>query len=147
RSQRQLLILKVTDYSSSMVVKKFSRNADDEAQFAALKPGMWVRVRGSVQEDSFMRDLTINAYDINETSHASRQDTAPADEKRVELHLHSNMSQMDATNSVSDYVKQAAKWGHPAIAITDHSGAQAFPEAFAAGEKNNIKILYGVEAN
>ena len=147
RSQRQLLILKVTDYSSSMVVKKFSRNADDEAQFAALKPGMWVRVRGSVQEDSFMRDLTINAYDINETSHASRQDTAPADDKRVELHLHSNMSQMDATNSVSDYVKQAAKWGHPAIAITDHSGAQAFPEAFAAGEKNNIKILYGVEAN
>ncbi|ETY74107.1 PolC-type DNA polymerase III [Lactiplantibacillus fabifermentans] len=147
RSQRQLLILKVTDYSSSMVIKKFSRNADDEAQFAALKPGMWVRARGSVQEDSFMRDLTINAYDINETSHASRQDKAPADEKRVELHVHSNMSTMDATNGISDFVKQAAKWGHPAVAITDHAGAQAFPEAFAAGEKNNIKILYGVEAN
>ncbi|RRK11183.1 PolC-type DNA polymerase III [Lactiplantibacillus garii] len=147
RSQRQLLILKITDYSSSMVVKKFSRNADDEAQFAALNTGMWVRVRGSVQEDSFMRDLTINAYDINETSHASRQDKAPADDKRVELHVHSNMSTMDATNSISDYVKQAGKWGMPAIAITDHAGAQAFPEAFAAGEKNHVKILYGVEAN
>ena len=147
RSQRQLLILKITDYSSSMVIKKFSRNSDDEAQFAALKQGMWVRARGSVQEDSFMRDLTINAYDINEISHATRQDTAPADQKRVELHLHSNMSAMDATNTVSDFVAQAAKWGQPAIAITDHSGAQAFPEAFAAGQKNKIKVIYGVEAN
>lgn len=67
--------------------------------------------------------------------------------KRVELHVHSNMSTMDATNSISDLVAQAGKWGHRAIAITDHGGAQAFPEAHSAGKKAGVKILYGVEAN
>ena len=77
----------------------------------------------------------------------SRKDTAPEDEKRVELHLHTPMSQMDAVTSVSALVAQAKKWGHKAIAITDHAVAQSFPEAFSAGEKNDIKILYGVEVN
>ena len=104
-------------------------------------------MRGSVQEDTYMRDLTINAYDIMEVHHEERQDTAPEDQKRVELHLHTNMSQMDATNSISDYVVQAAKWGQKAIAVTDHGGLQAFPEAHTAGQKNNVKILYGVEAD
>lgn len=147
RSERKLLILKVTDYSSSFVIKKFSRDENDEAIFEALKVGKWIKVRGSVQEDSFMRDLTINAYDIMEVKHEKRKDTMPDGEKRVELHLHTNMSQMDATNSISDYVSQAAKWGHKAIAVTDHGGLQAFPEAHTAGQKNNVKILYGVEAD
>jgi exonuclease, DNA polymerase III, epsilon subunit family len=93
-----------------------------------------------------MRDLTINAYDINAVNHPSRQDTAEG-EKRVELHLHSSMSTMDATNSIGDFAKQAAKWGHKAIAITDHSGVQGFPDAFHAAEKNGIKMIYGLEAN
>lgn len=147
RSGRKLLILEITDYTSSFVVKKFSRNEEDEALFDSLKNGMWIKVRGNVQEDNYMRDLAINAYDINEVSHESRKDTAPENEKRVELHVHSNMSMMDATNSISDYVAQAAKWGHKAIAITDHGTLQAFPEAHSAGKKNGIKILYGVEAN
>ena len=147
RSERKLLILKVTDYSSSFVIKKFSRDENDEALFDALKPGKWIKARGSVQEDTYMRDLTINAYDIMEVHHEERQDTAPEDQKRVELHLHTNMSQMDATNSISDYVAQAAKWGQKAIAVTDHGGLQAFPEAHTAGQKNNVKILYGVEAD
>lgn len=147
RSSRQLLILKITDYSSSMVVKKFSRNDEDEAGFAALAEGQWVKVRGNVQEDNFLRDLVINAYDINQITHQKRVDQAPADQKRIELHLHSNMSTMDATNSITDYVKQAADWGQKAIAITDHSDLQAFPEAHAAGEKFGVKILYGVEVN
>ena len=104
-------------------------------------------MRGSVQEDNYMRDLVINAYDLNEIKHESRKDTAPENEKRVELHLHSNMSMMDATNSITEYVSKAAEWGHKAIAITDHGTLQAFPEAHAAGQKNNVKILYGVEAN
>ena len=145
RSERKLLILKVADYSSSFVIKKFSRDEKDEAAFDALKTGKWIKVRGSVQEDSFMRDLTITAYDIMEITHEERKDTA--DEKRIEFHLHTNMSQMDATNSISDYVAQAAKWGHKAIAVTDHGGLQAFPEAHTAGKKNNVKILYGVEAD
>ncbi|AEB29776.1 DNA polymerase III PolC [Carnobacterium sp. 17-4] len=147
RSERQLLILKMTDYTSSFSVKKFSNSPEDEAAFAAVKKGMWIRVRGSVQEDNFMRDLVLNAQDITEWDHETRKDTAPEDNKRVELHLHSNMSQMDATNTVVDLVDQAAKWGHKAVAITDHFGAQSFPDAFHAGQKNGIKILYGIEAN
>ena len=147
RSGRQLLTLKITDYTSSIVVKKFSRGAEDEAQFAGVEEGSWVKVRGSVQEDSFMRDLALNAYDINQVKHATRQDTAPADQKRVELHLHTTMSQMDATNPIGDFVSQAKKWGMPALAITDHADVQGFPAAFNAGAKAGVKMLYGVEAN
>ncbi|GAA3603986.1 DNA polymerase III subunit alpha [Secundilactobacillus similis DSM 23365 = JCM 2765] len=147
RSGRKLMILEITDYTSSIVVKKFSRDDGDEAQFDGLNEGDWIKVRGSVQEDNFMRDLVLNAYDINQIKVQTRQDTAPEGEKRVELHLHTSMSTMDATNSITDYVKRAKKWGQDAIAITDHAGVQGFPEAFAAGQKNDVKIIYGVEAN
>lgn len=147
RSGRQLLTFEITDYTSSFAVKKFSRNSDEEAQFANIKPGIWLKVRGPVQEDTWMHDLVINAYDINQVSHQERQDTAPADNKRIELHAHSEMSQMDATNSISELAAQASKWGQPAIAITDHGNVQAFPEAFKAAKKNKIKMLYGMEAN
>ncbi len=146
RSGRKLLTLKVTDYTSSFAVKKFSRGDKDDEAFDALKKGMWVKIRGSVQEDNFMRDLVVNASDLVQISHQQRQDTAEGD-KRIELHLHTNMSQMDAINSITDYVKQAHDWGHQAIAVTDHSGLQAYPEAYAAGKKYGVKILYGVEAN
>lgn len=147
RSGRKLLIFKVTDYTSSFSVKMFSNNEQDELAFERIKKGKWVKIRGNVQEDTFMRDLVLNARDVNEIQMTERKDRAPEDEKRVELHLHSNMSQMDAINSVTDYVAQAAKWGHKAIAITDHAGAQAFPDAHAAGKKHGVKILYGIEAN
>ena len=147
RSGRQLLTFEITDYTSSFAVKKFSRNEADEAQFANIKEGMWLKVRGPVQEDTWMHDLVINAYDINEISHQERQDQAPADDKRIELHTHSEMSQMDATNSITELATQAHKWGQPAIAITDHADVQAFPEAFKAASKLGIKMIYGVEAN
>ena len=147
RSKRKILTLKITDYTSSFIVKKFSSNEKDEQIFDAISVGSWLKVRGSIQEDTFVRDLVMNAQDIIEVKHAPRKDYAPDDEKRVELHVHSNMSTMDATNSISDLVAQAGKWGHKAIAITDHGGAQAFPEAHSAGKKAGVKILYGVEAN
>ncbi|MHC5373892.1 PolC-type DNA polymerase III [Enterococcus sp. LJL120] len=147
RSKRKMLLIKVTDYTSSFSIKKFSNNEKDEQVFDAISVGSWVKVRGSIQEDSFMKDLVMNGQDLIEVKHAPRKDYAPEDEKRVELHLHSNMSTMDATNSVKDLVAQAGKWGHKAIAITDHAGAQAFPDAHAAGKKAGVKILYGVEAN
>ena len=146
RSGRKLLVFKMTDYTSSFSVKLFSSNETDEQNFELVKKGIWVRVRGSVQEDTFMRDLVVNGRDVNEVAHAERKDRAPEDEKRVELHLHSNMSQMDATNGIGDFVKQAAKWGHKAIALTDHAAAQGYPDAHAAGKANNVKILYGIEA-
>ncbi|MFD0049346.1 PolC-type DNA polymerase III [Actinomycetes bacterium NPDC127524] len=147
RSGRTLLTFKVTDYTSSILVKMFSRDKEDAAILARVKKGMWVRAQGSIQNDTFVRDLVMIANDINEISRAGRIDQAPEGQKRVELHLHGPMSQMDAVTPVAALVAQAKKWGHKAIAITDHAGAQAFPEAFSAGKKNDIKILYGVEAN
>lgn len=147
RSKRKLLIFKITDYTSSFTCKKFSNNASDEEIFGSIKKGMWLKVRGSVQEDTFMRDLVVNAQDVQETSHVERKDTQPDDEKRVELHAHTTMSQMDATITATDLVEQAAKWGHKAIAITDHGVAQSYPDAHSTGKKHNVKIIYGLEAN
>ncbi|TDL35017.1 PolC-type DNA polymerase III [Jeotgalibacillus sp. S-D1] len=147
RSGRSLLTFKVTDYTDSILVKMFSRDKEDAAIMNQVKKGMWVRAKGSIQNDTFVRDLVMIAQDVMEIQPNLRQDTAPEGEKRVELHLHTPMSQMDAVSSVSTLVSQAKKWGHPAIAITDHAVAQSFPEAYAAGQKNGIKILYGVEAN
>lgn len=147
RSGRTLLTFKITDYSSSIIVKMFSRDKEDAALFGRVSKGMWLRVRGSIQNDTFIRDLVMIGNDLNEIKPLERKDTFPGAEKRVELHLHTPMSQMDAVSSVSSLVAQAKKWGHKAVAITDHAVAQSFPEAYSAGKKNDIKILYGLEAN
>lgn len=147
KSGRQLMILKVTDYTSSIVMKRFSGGKEDEQIFAALQKGNWIRTRGLVQEDNYSRELTFNINDLMLITHEERQDTTPENEKRVELHLHTTMSQMDAVSSPSELIAQAAKWGHKAVAITDHAAVQGFPEAYQAGKKNGVKILYGVEAN
>jgi DNA polymerase III subunit alpha, Gram-positive type len=147
KSGRTLLTLKITDYTNSILVKMFSRDKEDAALMADVKKGMWVKVRGSVQNDTFVRDLVLIANDINEVKAKERQDTAPEGEKRVELHLHTPMSQMDAVTSVTKLIEQAKKWGHPAIAVTDHAVVQSFPEAYSAAKKYDMKVLYGVEAN
>lgn len=147
RSGRSLLTIKITDYTDSIIVKMFSRNEEDGKYMATLKKGAWVRARGGVQNDTFVRDLIMMAQSITEINPVIRRDTAPEDQKRVELHTHTTMSQMDAVVSASSLVEQAAKWGHPAIAITDHGNVQAFPEAYSAGKKNGIKVLFGMEAN
>ncbi|MDP4083070.1 MAG: PolC-type DNA polymerase III [Bacillota bacterium] len=147
RSGRTLLTFKITDYTSSIMVKMFSRDKEDAALYQHVKKGMWVKVRGSIQNDTFVRDLIMIGNDVNEIKPVERKDTAPDNEKRVELHLHTPMSQMDAVTPVKALVAQAKKWGHKAIAITDHAVAQSFPEAYAEGKKNDVKILFGVEAN
>ena len=147
RSGRKILILKITDYTSSFSVKKFSNNDKDVAVFEAIQEGSWLRVRGSIQEDTFMRDLVMNCQDLIEIKKSPRKDTAPEGQKRVELHMHTNMSAMDATNGATELVAQAGKWGLPAVAITDHAGAQSFPDAYHAGQKHGVKVLFGVEAN
>ncbi len=148
RSGRTLLTFKITDYTDSILVKVFSRDKEDVHLLQGIKKGMWVRCRGSIQNDTFVRDLVMLANDINEIQPMNeRKDTAPEGEKRVELHAHSPMSQMDAVTSISQLVGQAKKWGHTAIALTDHAVAQSFPEAYSAAKKNGIKMIYGVEAN
>lgn len=147
RSGRSLLTIKITDYTDSIIVKMFSRNDDDAKLMSTLKKGMWVRARGGIQNDTFVRDLIMMAQSITEVSPIVRKDFGEDDRKRVELHAHTTMSQMDAVVSASALVEQAAKWGHPAVAITDHGNVQAFPEAYSAGKKNDIKVLFGMEAN
>ena len=98
------------------------------------------------QNDTFVRDLVLIANDLNEIKGPERVDTAPEGEKRVELHAHTKMSQMDAVVSAEALIAQAKKWGHPAIAITDHAAVQSYPEAFKAAKKYGIKVIYGMEA-
>ncbi|MDC3416365.1 PolC-type DNA polymerase III [Aquibacillus salsiterrae] len=147
RSGRHLLIVKATDYSDSFQIKMFSKGDQDIDKFQLIKKGMWIKARGSIQTDTFANELVMMANDINEVKAKIRQDLAEDGRKRVELHAHTTMSQMDAVMSASKLVERAARWGHPAIAITDHAVAQSFPEAYAAGKKHGIKILYGIEAN
>ncbi|WP_085992385.1 PolC-type DNA polymerase III [Oceanobacillus senegalensis] len=147
RSGRSLLIIKATDYTDSLTIKMFSKGDEDAEAFKSVKAGMWIKARGSIQTDMYTNELSMMANDIHEIKVETRMDQAPDNEKRVELHAHSTMSQMDAVVSPEALISQAAKWGHQAIAITDHAGVQGFPEAYGAGKKNNIKVIYGVEAN
>ncbi|MCI1857925.1 MAG: PolC-type DNA polymerase III [Sporolactobacillus sp.] len=147
RSGRTLLLFKITDYTDSLLVKVFSRDKEDAEKFKRLHKGVWLKVRGSVQNDSFARDLVMIANDIEEIPPVVRKDEAPEDEKRVELHAHTVMSQMDAVVTATDLIQRAADWGHRAIAITDHGVVQSYPEAYAAGQKYGVKVLYGMEAN
>ncbi len=148
RSGRTLLEFKITDYTDSILVKMFSKDTKEDAEkLKRLKKGMWVRIRGNVQNDTFVRDLVMMANDINEIKVKDRADTAPENQKRVELHLHTQMSQMDAVSSVSSLIARAKKWRHKAIAVTDHSVVQSFPEAYNAAKKHDIKVIYGLEAN
>ena len=102
-----------------------------------------MRAQGRIEEDTFVRDLVMMMSDIEEIKKTPKQDKA--EEKRVEFHLHSSMSQMDGIPNISAYVNQAAAWGHKAIAVTDHNVVQAFPDAHSAAEKNGIKMIYGME--
>ncbi|MCI2842914.1 PolC-type DNA polymerase III [Staphylococcus hominis] len=144
KSGRHIVELKVTDYTDSLVLKMFTRkNKDDLNHFKALSVGKWVRAQGRIEEDTFVRDLVMMMSDIEEIKKTPKQDKA--EEKRVEFHLHSSMSQMDGIPNISAYVNQAAAWGHKAIAVTDHNVVQAFPDAHSVAEKNGIKMIYGME--
>lgn len=147
RSGRSLLIIKATDYTDSLQIKMFSKGDEDVNKFHSVKKGMWVKARGSIQTDMYTNELAMMANDIHEVQVEERQDTAAEEEKRVELHAHTTMSQMDAVVSPDALVEQAGKFGQPAVAITDHAGVQGFPDAYYAGKKYGVKVLYGVEAN
>ncbi len=114
-------------------------------QVSQIVNGVRVRLRGECRQDAFIGELSVNVRDMQQMPKTERSDHAPGDGKRVELHMHSNMSAMDATADAADIVAQAAKWGHPAVAITDHGVTQAFPAAFGAAKKHGIKFIPGVE--
>jgi DNA polymerase-3 subunit alpha (Gram-positive type) len=142
KSGKKFYLGDITDFQDSISFKIFPRG--EHALDEHLKEGLWVKLRGDLQMDPFAKELTLLVNDIMEAPPLfKREDQAP--EKRVELHLHTKMSAMDATVDVGEAIKQAVKWGHPAIAITDHGVVQAFPEAYAAARKAGIKVIYGME--
>ena len=147
KTGKSLMTFKMTDYTDSISAKIFSRDKNDAAMFDLVKKGMWVKVRGQVQEDQYSRELSLFVRDMVEVQAPQRKDTYEGEMKRIELHAHTFMSTIDGMASAGDYIAQAAKWGHKAFAITDHSGVQSFPDAYSAGKKHGVKILYGVEAN
>lgn len=133
----------ITDYTSSYPVKVFGERKKCEDLVANLKDGKTVLVRGAINMDTYMHTYLINARAVTEIEKIEKQDNAP--EKRVELHLHTNMSAMDGMTSAKELVSRAIAWGHKAIAITDHGVVQAFPEACNTAAKAGIKIIYGME--
>jgi DNA polymerase III subunit alpha, Gram-positive type len=143
KDQRGLCSFGVTDYTSSITVKYFIKNTNVDNTKNRIKEGIAVKVKGEIQYDRFLREPVLMASDIVEIRRETKKDEASV--KRVELHLHTQMSSMDAITPVKEFVKRAAEWGHKAVAITDHGVLQAFPDAAEAAEKYGIKIIYGIE--
>ncbi|MFW5981175.1 MAG: PolC-type DNA polymerase III, partial [bacterium] len=137
-------VIDVTDYSNSITVKIFPRR--DKDLNCELKKGKWIKVDGYVQYDKYSKELVMMTENMNYIANKStiREDKHP--EKRIELHLHSKMSAMDSVVDIEEAIARAAKWGHPAIAITDHGVVQSYPDAYWAGKKHDIKVIYGLEA-
>lgn len=130
RNEKTIIIMEVTDFTDTIVVKMFARNEQVPEIMEGVKKGAFLKMKGVTTIDKFDSQLTIGSIvGIKKISdfRTSRVDTYP--EKRVELHCHTKMSDMDGVSEAKDLVKRAYKWGHPAIAITDHGAAQAFPDA------------------
>ena len=136
------LTFDLTDYNNSVTVRKYMQARELGALQNAVAPGMWLRVQGFMELTRDGKDMQLNPINIVKISHEPRKDTAR--EKRVELHLHTRMSNMDALTDPTAVIQEAISWGHPAIAITDHGVVQAFPDAWHTA-KGKIKILYGLE--
>ncbi len=147
RNERTIVIFAVTDFTDSMVIKLFAKNEDLKDLLKDIKPGAFLKIKGMANVDKFDGELTIGSVvGIKKISDfvEKRVDNSP--EKRVELHCHTKMSDMDGVSDVKDIVSRAMEWGHPAIAITDHGDVQAFPDANHTVEKSDFKVIYGVEA-
>ncbi|OFN82035.1 MULTISPECIES: PolC-type DNA polymerase III [Streptococcus] len=147
RTGRVLINFKMTDYTSSFSMQKWVKNEEEAQKFDMIKKNSWLRVRGNVEVNNFTRDLTMNVQDVQEVVHYERKDLMPEGEYRVEFHAHTNMSTMDALPEVEEIVATAAKWGHKAVAITDHGNVQSFPHGYKAAKKAGIQLIYGMEAN
>ena len=147
KGDRYIVSFDITDGSDSTTVKFFTDKSayDCDGGIKSALKGAYVKVKGEVQYDKYAKEIVIMSRNIVKADRPpARMDTS--EEKRVELHLHTTMSTMDAVTGMKEYVKRAAKWGHKAIAVTDHGVVQAYPEAMDAAEANNIKVIYGVEA-
>ena len=144
RQEAWVVNFDMTDFTNSIRINGFMEKEKAAPILDRVKPGMWLRVLGKMVYNKYDNENVLQPMAIMAAQREQRQDTA--EEKRVELHLHTKMSAMDALTDTEEAVKQAARWGHKAIAITDHGVVQSFPDAMKAGKKYGVKILYGVEA-
>ena len=146
RNEKTIIMFAVTDFTDTIMLKLFARNDDVADILAYIAPGNFVKAKGVVTVDKYDSDLSISSIvglkKIPDFT-SKREDTAA--EKRVELHCHTKMSDMDGVSDVKDIVKCAMRWGHKAIAITDHGDVQAFPDANHTVD-DKFKVIYGVEA-
>ena len=141
--KRKIINFNITDKTNSYTVKIFEAVQNCEQLVANIDNGKTVMLRGHVEYDDYIKTYCIKANSVMIIEELEEKDTA--EEKRVELHMHTNMSAMDGMTGAAKLVARAAKWGHKAVAITDHGVVQAFPEAAAAAKKNGIKVIYGME--
>lgn len=141
--RNNIINFNITDKSYSYTVKIFETVANAKSLLGALKEGETVIVYGKVSYDKYSGENIISATSVNTVKPIKKQDNAEV--KRVELHLHTNMSDMDGMTSADKLVKRAISWGHTAIAITDHGNAQGYPDAMKGKGKDDIKLIYGVE--
>lgn len=148
KSGKILVMFDLFDGSSTITCKAFVEGDKAKDTMKKMKDASGVKVEGTAQFDPFAKELGVIANTIIESTGIKKETRKDeAKEKRVELHMHTQMSQMDAVTSATDLLKRAAKWGMKSIAITDHGVVQAFPEAHHFTEKNpDLKIIYGVEA-
>ena len=148
RNEKTIIIFSVTDFTDTIVLKIFARNDDVPELLKEISGGKFVRVKGVATIDKFDSELTIGSIvGIKKCADFTtvRMDTSV--EKRIELHCHTKMSDMDGVSDVKDIVKRAMNWGHKAIAITDHGDVQAFPDAnHTVPSDSDFKVIYGVEA-
>ena len=148
RNEKTIIIFSVTDFTDTIVLKIFASNDDVPELLKEISGGKFVRVKGVATIDKFDSELTIGSIvGIKKCADFTtvRMDTSV--EKRIELHCHTKMSDMDGVSDVKDIVKRAMKWGHKAIAITDHGDVQAFPDAnHTVPSDSDFKVIYGVEA-
>ncbi|MGN1319463.1 MAG: exonuclease domain-containing protein, partial [Lachnospirales bacterium] len=146
KGDRYIVKSAIKDKKSAVIIKLFCDSNDYKENYKSyFKEKTYIKVQGNISEDKFENgEKTILISAINKAkAPEGKMDDAP--EKRVELHLHTNMSMMDAVTSATTYIKRAEKWGHKAIAITDHGVVQAYPEAMKASKGTNVKVLYGCE--
>ena len=146
RGEKTILMFDVTDFTDTITVKMFARNEQLPEIKPHIQPGAFVRLKGVTTIDRFDGELTIGSVvGIRKCSDFTVQRVDTAVTKRVELHCHTKMSDMDGVSDVKDIIKRARAWGHSAIAITDHGNVAAFPVANHAVEGSNFKVLYGCE--
>ncbi|NLY11462.1 MAG: PolC-type DNA polymerase III [Firmicutes bacterium] len=141
RTGKTLLTFDIYDRTDSITCKLFVDSSED---LPDVTEGHWFRIKGNIQYQAYEGELSMMVQQINQIESPPER-TDDAKEKRVEFHLHTKMSSMDGLLDIEDAIAQAAKWGHEAIAITDHGVVQAFPKAYFVGKKHGIKILYGLE--